>query len=217
MHSLNFLNSLYIDKDYKGLLSLYENDCEERAKVLLLCGEYKESASIYLKLGMLFEAGYCYLLNGELDKAEAVWDNLGEENSWLIWGRILIKTLRGQLDEYPTYLQLRNFLEVEMSIFIEHKRYDFIERILKSLDTFLDVNLECYKYVGRVFLNYGHPEKALVYFLKFKEISANDPEIQYLLAKNYMALDMPSRAEAAIQKCLQENPNYYPAKAFFEE
>ena len=215
MHSVDFLKALYKDKDYKGLLSCCSDNSEEKARILLFSGNFEESAVIYKRLGMKFEEGYCHLLAGNLQEAENTWDELGDENSWLLWGRILIQALKGELEEYPTYLQLRNFLEVEMNIFFENGRFDFIEQILKSLDTFLEVNLECYKYIGRVFLNNKQPEKSLIFFLKFKEININAPEIQYLLAKNYMALNMRSLAEDAIEKCLQANPNYYPAKIFF--
>ena len=216
MHSLTFLKKLYVDKDYDTLLNSPDLDQESKAKTLLMKGNFEESAKIYNQLNMPFEEGYCYLLLGNTDRAEEIWNDLGDENPWLLWGCSLIQILKGELQNYPTYLQLRNFMEVEMSIFLKFGKNDLFDKILGSLDVLKDINLECYKYVGRVLLNSGQARRALYYLSKFCDINFNDPEIQYLLAKCYVELGFTGLAHSAITNCLNIAPNYYPAVSFFD-
>ena len=216
MHSLTFLKKLYVDKDYDKLLNSDEFDLESRAKTFLMTGIFEESAKLYNQLKMSFEEGYCYLLLGNIDQAEIIWNDLGDENPWLLWGRSLIEILRGELQNYPTYLQLRNFMEVEMSIFLKFGRNDLFDKVLGALEVLKEINPECYKYVGRVLLNCGQARRALYYLSKFCDINFNDPEIQYLLAKCYVELGFTGLAHSAIANCLNIAPNYYPAVSFFD-
>jgi len=218
MEKSEFLKQLYIDKKYDELLSdNVDGNCSDefKAKILLLKGDFEKSAEIYKSLEMYFEFGYCHLLMGDLQKAKEIWNGIEEENPALLWGKSLISFLEGKDRKIPTYMQLRNFLEIELGSFLEHKQWEFVKKILNSAWLFAGVNPECYKYIGRALLNYEFYSQALDFLEKWKNLEFNDPENHYLIAKCYINMGKEDEARKAIKNCLTVAPNYYPALSFF--
>lgn len=66
------------------------------------------------------------------------------------WAKILVSILNGVLEEYPTYFQVRNFLEIDLDLLLRNEKIHYVELLLGALEILSTVNQEVYKYAGRV-------------------------------------------------------------------
>jgi len=215
MNKSEFITELYVNKSYDKLKQHY-TETEDFAKVLFLSGDYTQAAKLYKKLGMPFNEGYCYLLTGDIKKTRALWKNLDENNPQITWGKALLNILDPHLGKSPTFFELRNFLEIDLGYFIMNERYDYIIKIIDALWWLVQINTECYKYLGRAFINHGDYANGKVFIEKAKETCCNDPEAHILLAKCYMETGEYELAKKSVENCLQVAPHYYPALNFFK-
>ena len=128
----------------------------------------------------------------------------------------LAKLLEGQKDYNITYFQIRNFLEVDLSSFLELKNEKIISKIIGKLNILNRINGECYKYFGRVFLTYNYMPEALCFLKEYTKENEQDPEGHLLLARCCMKQGLFIEAQTAIKRCLWSAPEYYPALNFFK-
>ena len=94
------------------------------------------------------EGAYYAILQNDLHLAQARFESLDSPRAR--WGKCLIDILLGYVENYPTYFEIRNFLEIDLDFLIKNEKIDYIEMILGSLDLLININQETYKYVARV-------------------------------------------------------------------
>jgi tetratricopeptide (TPR) repeat protein len=88
---------------------------------------------------------------------------------------------------------------------------DYVEQFLGSLEYLSKINMETYKFVGRVMFENKLMGAALKYFEQAKDIYYNDPELHFLLSKYYFKIYKYDDAMFYINECLKLLPDYYPA------
>ena len=52
------------------------------------------------------------------------------------WGLLLIQMIKGDISMRPTYFEVRNFLEMDLSILILYGKSKYIEQIIRYADFF---------------------------------------------------------------------------------
>ena len=218
MNRRDFLNNLYIEKDYLKIVSASQMGMltlEDSAEFLFATGNYADSATLYKKLNNTYKEGYCYLHNGNIEKANLVWSTLEDESSALIWGKLLLSIFMSKVSFLPTYFQIRNFTEVDLGLFLHNKHFGFVHKFVAALPFLERVNPEVYKFVGASFLNAGFSLNALNFLEHWKQIQFNDPEVHFLLARCYKNLNLEQKSRQAIHDCQIVAPEYFPAKNFY--
>ena len=58
------------------------------------------------------EHAYLAILNNDLDSAAAVFEAIDSPRAR--WGRSFVDILKGYIENYPTYFEIRNFLEIDL-------------------------------------------------------------------------------------------------------
>lgn len=152
---------------------------------------------------------YLCLLNNELSSAKAIFSKI--DNPRGIWGTILVSILEGYMEIFPTYFQIRNFLEIDLDFLLKNEKLDYIEQLLGALDIFADINQESYKFAARVMFENNLLSAAFNYMQKSKEIFYNDAELHFMLTRYYLKVHDFEKAYFHINECLQLIPDYYPA------
>lgn len=161
------------------------------------------------------EYGYTLVLLGKLREAKLVFQSVDSlRANWMIK---LIPILQGGIINYPSFFQVRNFLEIDMTMFFKAKKDDYINNILSASDIFQNINNESYKFIGRALLKNGCPEIAKFYLDKSLENYYNDVELHYLFVEYYMSMNDPRNAMRAVENCLKINSDYYPAQKTKDE
>ena len=85
------------------------------------------------------EHAYLCLLNNDLSSAKAIFSKI--DNPRGIWGTILVSILEGYMEIFPTYFQIRNFLEIDLDFLLKNEKLDYIEQLLGALDIFADIHI----------------------------------------------------------------------------
>lgn len=176
-----------------------------------LSGQLGGCESFFKKHGYSLEYGYCLIIDGDFDGAESVFEKIYEENPRARWGIVLIQMLKGYVNHNPTYFEIRNFLEIDLDIFIKYYKGEYIEKIMRYSELLSYFNLESCKYMGRVFWANNLMPAAMYFLRKAKDVFYNDPELHYLLA--YIAYNTDNRTECqkALNICLNIASEYAPA------
>lgn len=184
----------------------------QEAKTELLNSEAVLSQEYFEKHKCWLELGYCKLFQNDRKGARECFNKIAEANPRARWALVLIELLEGNNDAKPTYFQIRNFLEIDIDLFIKNAQADYVERIINCGDMFFTINPESYKFIARVLLNNDFPSVAMVFLKRGKENFYFDPELHYMMAICYFKENEKQFARQSLLKCLSIVPNYYPAK-----
>lgn len=181
----------------------------EREKLLavhdLSCRQF------FLDNGYLLEYAYCELLNDNLSLAKEIFSSLREKDIRANWAVFMISAIEGNLSDYPSYFEIRNFLEIDLNILINYFKGDYVENIIRYADFMFSINPETFKFIGRVLYNNGLEEQAMFFLKHAKSCFYHDPELHYLMAYIYYNKGENIKARKALEDCLLVLPQYFPA------
>lgn len=184
----------------------------KKAKENLLTGLNLDCQQFFGKNGFGLENAYSLLFNEDLEKAKFAFSQIKDSDVRAKWALFMISLIEGNVKEYPTYLQLRNFLEIDLNLLIHYFKGDYVEKIIRYCDFMFTINPEVYKFIGRVLYNNNLEQQALFFLEKAKSYFWHDPELHYLLAYIYYQNDNKTEALKCIENCLDVLPKYFPAE-----
>lgn len=156
------------------------------------------------------ETAYLLILQDDLDGARVVFEKLDTPRAK--WGRALVDIIKGYIEEFPAYFEIRNFFEIDMDFLLKNEKISYVEQMLGALDFLCETNQEVYKFAARVLMENKLFNAAKKYLDKSKSVFYNDPELHFLFTKYYLRLKEYHNAEYHIKECLKILPEYYPAK-----
>ncbi len=203
LESLN-IQEISDEKDKLLLKNTYALICLENK-------EYLQAAEIYRELGEKYQHGYCELLAGNEAEAEKIWHK-APQSPLCEWGKCLIDFIRLKKGRVPTFLQVRNHLETDIGYFIQADKVKYAENLIKNDNIFISVNLEAYKLIGKALLNFGFYNMARKYLVKSLQLLNDESETLYFLGKYNYLIGAYSESKKVLQRCLENNHNYTPAK-----
>ncbi len=183
----------------------------KNAKEKLLTNPDKDCQRFFVNKGYILENAYYFLINENLEEAKKNFQLIKEQDIRANWALFMISLIEGDVRDYPTYFQLRNFLEIDLNILIHYFKGEYAEKIIRYCDFMYTINPEVYKFIGRCLYNNNLEEQAMFFLEKAKNYFWNDPELHYLLAFIYYNKKDFVNARKALNNCLQILPKYFPA------
>lgn len=181
------------------------------AKERFLTGDYS-TEDFFQQNSFFVEEGYCKLLKGELANAKKIFREYSSKDLRADWALKLTQFIEGRVHNLPSYFQIRNFLEIDLSFLISAAKPDYVENIINGADIFYSVNQESYKFIARVMLFNDFNSIALHYLSKAKEKFYYDPEMHFMLASCHIKNNDKALARKSLEECLKIMPQYLPAK-----
>ena len=170
-----------------------------------------ECQSFFEKHGYILELAYSKLLTEHLKEAKNLFNRLSETEKRAHWGSLLSSLLMKELTPYPTYFELRNYLEIDLNLLINYHKDDYVAEILNYADAFASINPETHKYIGRVLFHNNLNSWAKFFLERGKNILYQDPELHVIIAELYLKEGNNEKALRAVNACLARLPNYFPA------
>ena len=183
----------------------------KKAKEKLLTDLDRGCQHFFAKKGCALELGYAKLLSDDLNSAQKLFSSIKDEDIRAKWALFMISLIEGDIKEYPTYFELRNFLEIDLNILLNYYKGDYIEKIIRYADFMFTINPEVHKFIGRVLYNNGYLEQAMFFLDRARNYYYNDPELHYLLAFIYFNNKEYQKSQKALDDCLRIIPEYFPA------
>ena len=92
------------------------------------CRDYFESHNYPL------ETGYCYMVLDNFAKAKEQFEKAKIDNIRGHWGLMLLQMIEEKISMSPTYFEVRNFLEIDLDIFITYCKGEIVQQIIKYAD-----------------------------------------------------------------------------------
>lgn len=187
----------------------------KKAIQIFLSGDY--SVETFFKQNNYFlEHAYCKMLKGDLDSAEIEFAKLNNFDNRANWASKLISIIKSNIDNMPTYFQIRNFLEIDLNLLLIAGQAQFIENIINTGDLLYTINPESYKFIARVMFNNDFTDVSLYYLQKAKDKFYYDPEMHLMLANCYLKKGEIESAKKSLLNCLNILPEYFPAKKLLD-
>ena len=187
-------------------ISIYEKEKEK-----LLTNLDTDCQQFFIKKGYTLELGYSALIQEDLEKAKEIFKTINDTDIRANWALFMISLIEGDVKFYPTYFELRNFLEIDLNILIHYFKGDYVEKIIRYADFLFTINPEVHKFIGRVLYNNGYEEQAMFFLDRAKNYFYTDPELHFLLADIYYKKRDYEKAKKSLQDCLNILPKYFPA------
>lgn len=187
------------------------NNYEEAKNKLLTFALDDECQSFFEKNGYYLELGYSQIFRGDLKGADKTFSLIMNSSSRAHWAKTMTEIISNKLAPYPTYFEIRNYLEIDLNLLINYEQGDFVKEILSYSDLFSSVNPETFKYLGRVFWNNQLYSYGKFFLEQAKNHLYQDPELHILLAEAYIAEGKEEKALKSVQTCLNMIPEYFPA------
>ena len=183
----------------------------EAAKEKLLTNMDETCQQFFVKNGCILENAYYELLSDNIQKAKNLFTVIKDNDIRAHWAAFMISLIEGDVREYPTYFELRNFLEIDLNILLNYFKGDYVEKIVRYADFMFTINPEVHKFIGRVFYNNAYNDQAMFFLDRAKSYFYHDPELHYLLAFIYYNRNEYKNAEKSLENCLCILPEYFPA------
>ncbi len=218
MNQQNEIEELfYIKKNYSQIKEKLKNNSDLQnlnllGKIYLNELNLNKAIDCFFKSKSSYEFGYCLFLKGEYDKALKVFNYINNQSSAVKWNIFLIKLIRNEVKDYPTFFQIRNYYERDLDILIQLKQKEAVKTILENIKYLEQFNSEIYKYTARVLLNNGITETAKNYIKKSIDICYKDPENHFIMGEIYEKTGEKEEAKKSYLKVLEVNKDYMPAK-----
>ncbi len=189
----------------------------KNAKQKLLTDLDKDCQQFFIKNGYMLENAYYELLSDNINKAKILFDAIKDSDIRAHWASFMISMINSDIREYPSYFEIRNFLEIDLNILLHYFKGDYVQSIIGYSDFLFTINPEVHKFIGRVFYNNDYPEQCMFFLDKAKNYFYHDPELHYLLAYIYYKNGDYKRAEKALNECVYILPGYFPAVNLMEK
>ena len=187
------------------------------AKKDFLAAKFKGCKRFFEAHNDVLEQAYCELIMDNLKKAKELFESIEKQDIRAHWGLVMLEFIKGQVTKYPTYFELRNFLEIDLHILITYCKGDYVEKIVRYADFMFTINPETYKSIGRVFLNNGLKPQAMFFLKRAKDRFYNDPELHYIFAQVYYEDGDINVCKSSLNTCLSILPKYAPAVALLNK
>ena len=160
----------------------------------------------------MLELAYARLLCEDVEGAKKLFSAIENNDIRAHWALFMISLIEGEAQEYPSYFELRNFLEIDLNILITYYKGDYVEKIIRYADYMYTINPEVHKFIGRVLYNNGLVEQGLFFLNRAKSYFYHDPELHYLLGYIYFSQGKLDEAQKALENGLRILPEYYPTE-----
>ena len=145
-------------------------------------GNAKKSIDFFKDNDYLLEYAYSLFMLGKFDEAKKIFGDIDSRRA--DWAKKIISIVQNQFVGYPTYFQIRSFLEIDIDMLIKNRQID----------------------------KNGYPDGCKFFLDKSKDVCYNDSELQFLYVEYYLFINDIENTKKAIEKCLAVNSEYYPAK-----
>ena len=189
----------------------------KEAKNYLVNAQFDKCEKFFKEYSYQLEYGYCKMLKGDVNEARKIFTPIRENDMRADWAYLFIQFMNNYIQFMPSYLQVRNFLEIDIALLIKSGLSDAVENVINACDIFYQINQESYKFIARVLLNYNYDFVAKIFLNKGVERCYNDPELHFLYGNYHLKFNNRLLAKHEFETSLEVLPEYYPAKMMLEK
>lgn len=196
-----------------SLKKLNSFQLQELAGVLLLSGEYDLACSTFRMSGNLAGEAFIKVILGQVDEAKKIIQEVPDSPA-KNWCKFLIEVFSKNLfiKTWPTFLQIRHFMEITVYYLLATKNIVFLELLLSKLNKLLNINVDTEKFVGYAFFHFGKNKEAADILMKSLKRNQYDGEIYYVLGLIYDEEGLYNESLSMLENANLLLPDHYPTR-----
>ncbi len=210
------IQSLITNPDLKQNLKPHHYD--SIANIHLITCNFELAADTYNKTGNQSGIAFSYIFLREISKAKESL-RLAADSPLKLWCQYLCELFSENniVKNYPSYFEIRNFLETTVYVLLRSKNYPYIELIVNNLNKLLKINPDSEKSVGYAFLNFGDLNNAEICLNNSSKRNPSDGEAFFMLGKLYLKKGLAHDAIIVLQNALLLLPDNLTIKKLLNE
>ncbi|GEM_PF-3353242 len=188
------------------------------ADIYLSIGRFEKAKEAYICANNTVGVVFALIMLSNLDEAEFYW--LKSNNSPAKdWCGFLIELFgkNHKINNWPTFLQIRQFLEFTGYHLLIAKNYEYLKLFILNLDELMKINMDSEKMIGSAYFHAGEIDEAIFYFIDAARKNQFDGEIYFNLAQVYILKNNLSEALSMLTNASLLLPEHYPTKALLEK
>ncbi|MDD3594611.1 MAG: hypothetical protein PHX18_08295 [Candidatus Gastranaerophilales bacterium] len=222
---INFLQTLiFKEKDFLHAMDFIEESAfsgendflEFKAHIFFGLKEYDKAADLFYRVKKFYHASYALLLNHDPQKAYEI-IQLADVSGAALWQKTMCELFTSEIKTIPGYMQIKCFLEKDLSLFIKLGLIDYIQKLLDYNELFFDINPESYKIFAKAFLYNNYPDLAFEFLQRALDFTQKDPEIYYLHGLYCIDRGEIQDAKRYLSTALALSNHYLPARELLEQ
>ncbi len=186
------------------------------AQQFYISGDFFNAKKIYQQLKMPLEVAYCELFLGNLDKAKQIISTFSKESPAHEWINSFVQIIETDLVDMPTFLQIRNFFEMDLNNLFLCGNKEWIENVINHVPLLASINSEIFKLAARVLKNNEQYGLAKKFLKKSLDICFYDSETHFMLAQIYLKEANPDIAKQHLLYACEQG-SYLPAEKLLKE
>ena len=181
------------------------------AQAYFIEGDFDTAKTFYSKLNMPLELAYCEIFTNHVNIAKKIISKMQKDSPAAEWIVAFVQMLEANLKFYPSYLQIRNFFEIDFNNLFLYGTKEQVENVINYVPVLANVNGEIYKLAARVLKNNEQDELAKKFLEKSLDIYFNDPETHFMLAELFYKYQNYEKAKKHLLYACQSG-RYFPAE-----
>ena len=87
---------------------------------------YNDSSNLQIKPNSI-EHAYLAVLDNDLHSARKLFARIDSPRAK--WGKVFVSILKGHMQNFPTYFQIRNFFEIDLEFLLKNEKIDYVENL----------------------------------------------------------------------------------------
>jgi tetratricopeptide (TPR) repeat protein len=185
--------------------------------ICLSLGKFELAKDFYLKAENPEAASLALIALDDLDEASKLLLKCPKSPP-STWCNFLIDVFNEKaIKQWPSFLEIRHFMELTVYSLLLGKRHYFISLLLKRLNRLLDINIDSEKLIGYAYFHYGDLDNAIKFLKSSIRKNRTDGEIYFVLGQISLEKGDLKESLSMLENAKTLLANHYPSKKLYEE
>ena len=204
--ALNIVQTILNDNEY--LNKLTSKHWQIIAGIYLASGKFDLSKSSFGIAGNHIGISFLMIITDKLNDADYELSKAADSPPKR-WCMFLFELFSGKkISNWPTFLEIRHFLEFTIYYLLRIKNQAFIDKLLLVLNKLLFANPDSEKYFAYAYCNVGEITKAVELLKNTLKRDKCDGEAYFKLGEIYLSLNQKKQALEMLEKAQMFFPNH---------
>lgn len=211
LEALELVNAISIMDGLKA------SNYQSLGDICLTLGDFNKSNFCFSKAGNLTGVAFSLIMLDKLEEANKVLANLPKTPP-STWCKFLVDVFSEKgVREWPSFLEIRHFMELTVYSMLLAKRHYYIALLLKRLNKLLDINLDSEKLIGYAYFHYGLLDDSIKFLKSSLRKNRTDGEIYFVLGQIYFQQNNINESISMLENAKLFLPEHLPTKELLEK
>ena len=204
---------LSIFNEIKNLNEINASAWQDIGSICILLGMLDKAKDSFLNAQNLPSAAFCSILLDKFSFANELL-NKSEDSSAKLWCQFLLDMFSSDKKNkhIPSFLAIRHYLEFTVYTLLVLNKHEYIQLIIKNLNSLLEINNDAEKFIGYAYLHFNLCDEAIKYIRNSIKRNQQDGEAHFVLGQLYFMKNDLNTALSYLNIANLFLPDHYPTQ-----